>query len=264
MTDKIKLRNNLIDSWKNRKDYLGEAKNTSMYNTHRSICYTKKGKLIGYPKNWQIYKDFVVNIPEGFKEGYLLLRINKKEPYSKENCFWGEKGIENLNKLSKLIYNNEEKTLLEWCKQYNLNYNGVRQRFFKGKNYSNEEILFGKLKYKQKEITDIKELTYQKAKDKVSKMLSAYKNRDFKKQLEFNVSKDYFLNNILLKSCIYCGDTKKIGADRINNQIGHIESNIVPCCYSCNVTRSNNYSYEEMLILGKTIKTIKNKRNENN
>jgi hypothetical protein len=37
-----------IESWKKRKDYLGESKNSSMYNTHRSICYTMKGKKIGY------------------------------------------------------------------------------------------------------------------------------------------------------------------------------------------------------------------------
>jgi hypothetical protein len=254
----------LIAAWKKRKDYLGDKKNTSMYNTHRGICYTQKGKDIGYPENWQLYSDFIKNIPDGFQEGYLLLRHDKTKPYSKENCFWGEKGVENISKLSVLKHNNEEKTLVEWCEQYNLNYNGVRQRFHKGKNYTSDEILFGKALNKRKEITDIRELSIQKARDKVSKMLSSYKNKDLKKGMVFNLSKEYFLNQILLQPCIYCGDTEKIGADRIDNNKGHEESNVVPCCVSCNTTRNCNYSHEEMLLLGKTIRVIKNKRNENN
>ena len=68
------------------------------------------------------------------------------------------------------------------------------------------------------------------------------------------------INNILTKPCIYCGDTKRIGCDRIHNDGGHTKDNVVPCCYDCNCARNNNFSYEEMKVLGKTIREIKNNR----
>lgn len=92
-------------------------------------------------------------------------------------------------------------------------------------------------------------------------LLSAYRKIDREKGQICDLDKTFLINEIFLKTCIYCEDTEKIGCDRIDNSIGHIKSNVVPCCYSCNTTRMNNYSHEEMLILGKTIKTIKLLRN---
>lgn len=34
------------------------------------------------------------------------------------------------------------------------------------------------------------------------------------------------------------------------------KANVVPCCYVCNCARNNNFSFDEMKILGKTIKKI--------
>lgn len=251
--------NNIIETWKERKTLKGEK--SSSYNTHRSICYTHKGKIIGYPANWQLYKDFLLDAPEGFQEGYILLRKDKSLPYSKENCYWAAKGTENIHKLSVVEYKGETKTLLEWCKDFNINYGGARMRFFKGKNYTPEEILFGKTKKLPKGITSIDELaTEQKRKDKISKMLSSYKLKDKKKGLDFNLTAEYLTDNIIYKACTYCGDIKNIGCDRILNTKGHTVDNVVPCCYSCNATRNNLYTHEEMLILGETIKQIKSKR----
>lgn len=39
--------------------------------------------------------------------------------------------------------------------------------------------------------------------------------------------------------------------------------NVVPCCYDCNCARNNNFTHEEMFILGKTIREIKNNRTKN-
>ncbi len=61
----------------------------------------------------------------------------------------------------------------------------------------------------------------------------------------------------------YCGDTNRIGLDRIDNSKGHTKDNTVPCCYECNCARNNNFSFEEMKILGKTIKQIKESRKIN-
>lgn len=69
---------------------------------------------------------------------------------------------------------------------------------------------------------------------------------------------------ILMKNpCHYCGyalDETGVGLDRKDNAQGYKPDNVVPCCGSCNTTRSDNYSYAEMLILAETIKTIKAKR----
>lgn len=66
--------------------------------------------------------------------------------------------------------------------------------------------------------------------------------------------------NTCRKPCVYCGDTHLIGCDRIDNSKGHLKTNVVPCCCSCNKARGDSFSYEEMLVLGNTIKQIKSNR----
>ena len=37
--------------------------------------------------------------------------------------------------------------------------------------------------------------------------------------------------------CAYCGDKPTplhMSLDRLDNSVGHIESNVVPCCFFCN------------------------------
>ena len=38
----------------------------------------------------------------------------------------------------------------------------------------------------------------------------------------------------ILKPCVYCGDSGKVGLDRINNEKGYTEENSAPCCKTCN------------------------------
>ena len=70
----------------------------------------------------------------------------------------------------------------------------------------------------------------------------------------------WFRDNISSKPCIYCGYTKKIGCDRIDNSKGHTKDNVVPCCHECNTARSDHFTVSEMLRLGKVIREIKNDR----
>lgn len=44
---------------------------------------------------------------------------------------------------------------------------------------------------------------------------------------------------LITSSCLYCGYTPKwptsrVGIDRVDNSIGYIEGNCVPCCFTCN------------------------------
>lgn len=252
----------LIKAWKDRETYKGYDKTPgSMYNSWRAKVYTLKGREIGFPDSWKTFKGFEEEMSEGWFKGAILTRIDQTLPYSRENCVWAKKGSE-VRETTTLEYNGETKLLSEWSKELGIPMTGICKRFY-SKNYSTpEEILFGKPRKKRGEIQDINSLLgRQQKRDKISKMLSAYKIKDKKKGYENDLTKD-FLEEILSKPCYYCRDTYRIGLDRIDNSKGHTQDNVVPCCIECNTVRNNLFSVEEMLILGKTIKAIKDERNK--
>lgn len=94
---------------------------------------------------------------------------------------------------------------------------------------------------------------------KVNEYFYRYKRTDNDKNRENDLDKE-FLSNAMKSICFYCEDIERIGLDRINNNIGHLKNNVVPCCYSCNVLRSNEFFHEEMILMGKVLKTIKENR----
>jgi hypothetical protein len=63
---------------------------------------------------------------------------------------------------------------------------------------------------------------------------------------------------LVLSNCYYCGDEPSNiyfrnyydapynGIDRIDNTIGYIPSNVVPCCKTCNIAK-NNKTYDEFM-----------------
>ena len=58
-------------------------------------------------------------------------------------------------------------------------------------------------------------------------------------------------------SCIYCKrNNVMFSIDRKNNDLGYISENCVLSCLRCNLLRSNHFSYEEMVLLSKTIRKI--------
>lgn len=253
-------------SWRNRKNYKGYDKSVgSLFNTWRAIVYSKKRKMIGFPEGWRSFENFKTDVGEGWERGKILCRKDTQKQYSKDNCEWRDKGEENFGKLAILEYNGESKTLVEWCDELALNYNGVRQRYFKGKNYTSEQILFGKNLRMSRFIKDINEITDEQIKrNKVSSMLSAYRHKDRVRKLDFDIDREWFFDQISHGNCFYCGDTERLGLDRIDNHKGHTMDNVVVCCYDCNIARGNNFTHDEMLEIGEAIRIIKSKRNENN
>lgn len=94
------------------------------------------------------------------------------------------------------------------------------------------------------------------------KRIYSYKAFDKSKNLECDLTIEWFKNNILNKPCFYCEETiERIGCDRIDNNLGHTTTNLIPCCKLCNITRMNNFTHEEMKLIGKVIKQIKQSRN---
>lgn len=94
-------------------------------------------------------------------------------------------------------------------------------------------------------------------------ILRGYRENDKKKNLECTLTEEWIVNNILNKTCTYCGTNIKLGCDRIDNSKGHTKDNCIPCCYSCNIMRGDRFSYNEMMILSPVLKEIMGRRNDN-
>lgn len=243
-------------SWKNRKDSIGEDKKSSLYTSWRARVFTPKGRVAGFPDSWKTFNGFKKEMLDNWSEGKILVRKNSNLPFSKANCEWVEKGMENLGKLVLFEYNGITKTLIEWAKELNINYNGLRQRYFKGIGYTKEQILYGKNFKQRGDVQDHRTLEHQKRRDKISKMLSAYRLRDKKQGRIFGLTWEYFEQNILSKSCVYCGSTENVGCDRIDNKKGHTIDNVVPACYVCNTVRNNHFTVDEMKVIGKAVAQV--------
>lgn len=222
-----------------------------LYNSWRAILYTSRGKSAGVDERWKNLCNFFEDVRPTYFPNARLNRKNTDLPFGPNNFHWVTDldSAQNKKNTIHLTYNGETKTLRQWSEEYGMTYNGIKKRY-NSKNYSVEEILFGK----KKRIRVIN--PEDNIRTRASKLLSTYKLKDWKSNREFNLDKEWFIENILKKRCIYCGDTNRIGCDRIDNTIGHITDNVVPCCYRCNTTRNRNFSFEEMKILGKTIKKI--------
>ena len=256
---------------KHYKTFVPKAKlreqNPYIYNSWRSMLYTEKGKKAGCnTPEWREFENFYKDVSPSYKEGYKFCRIDCTLPFSRDNFVWLTPEEAVLKGRSKQLvyieYNGERKTIKEWAIENNLSVNGIACRYHKFRNHlTTEEIIFGKKVTRGTKTPKDAPTDSQLERDKASRMISTYKCLD--KQRGFSpcdITIEWMIENIFHKQCVYCGDTSKLGCDRKNNDKGHTLDNVVPCCYTCNIVRNNNFSYEEMLVLGKTIKEIKERR----
>lgn len=85
---------------------------------------------------------------------------------------------------------------------------------------------------------------------------------------------DEFIEFTKTTNCHYCSapvtwiqhssnkaDSKAFHLDRKDNHRGYSVENCVVCCYRCNVVKSSQFSYEEMLKLGHVLAEINLQRN---
>lgn len=253
-------------AWKSREDYIGDIKEKCprLYNIWRGIRFTNKGKKIGCSKEWENYRNFFNDVFPSYKDGLLMRRPDTTKPYSIDNYIWVSKEDESAFKSNSiyLTYNNETLLLKDWADKLNISLHGLRIRYHRHKDeYTVEEILFGRKKNRNtKRPQDISDEGV-KIRIKASKMISSYKHKD--KIMGVSVCDmdiEWMAYNILTKPCVYCGDTFRIGADRIDNSKGHTKDNVVPCCYECNCARNANFTHKEMFIIGKAIAKIKESR----
>lgn len=257
-----------IASWKDRNDYIKDIKHpyiynvSYIYNVWRSFMFTIRGKRAGCHNSWNDYRTFYKDVISTYVEGYRFQRINKKEPYGPTNFMWGpDETLSILRDNTILIsYNNENLSIKEWADRLNVSVYGIKNRYYNRKEYTTEEILLGKKRKPNKSKTDANKLPYQLLRDKASKMCSSYRTKDRRMRYDFDLDLDWLIKNILFKTCTYCGTKKYIGCDRIDNNKGHTKDNVIPCCHVCNAVRGNNFTVDEMKILGKCISEINKNR----
>jgi hypothetical protein len=81
--------------------------------------------------------------------------------------------------------------------------------------------------------------------------------------LEWGLSFEVF-EDFCKQVCHYChfenSNTVGVGLDRLDNSKGYILGNVVPCCGECNVVRADNFTPEEMEIIGKGVAVVKSNR----
>lgn len=101
-----------------------------------------------------------------------------------------------------------------------------------------------------------------------NRVLKAYKTNARKRNLEFSLTEEEF-RNITSNNCYYCGVTPSMstyadksngyyiynGVDRVDNSMGYVSGNCVPCCSNCNRAKMA-LSYDDFIDLIRRIYAI--------
>lgn len=85
------------------------------------------------------------------------------------------------------------------------------------------------------------------------------KNRCKKSDIVCDIPLDIF-ELLILQPCHYCGGSLNEtggGLDRKNNATGYENDNVVPCCRQCNRVKGHDFTYEEMLLIAKVLRQIR-------
>jgi len=105
---------------------------------------------------------------------------------------------------------------------------------------------------------------YNKLTGNVKRKLADYKYMD--KRDKRSTICDYMYDELLYvlstNRCHYCGSTKHLTLDRIDNTKGHTKDNTIVACLSCNTIRGNDYTVEEMEAVKPLLDQMINIRNE--
>lgn len=96
-----------------------------------------------------------------------------------------------------------------------------------------------------------------KKRTKESKLKNWYRNEDIKKGREFNLTLEQ-VKVLIEQPCFYCGIEPANGIDRKNSDIGHINGNIIPSCYHCNMILGD-IPYNGKLLLREGLRQLREK-----
>jgi len=96
-------------------------------------------------------------------------------------------------------------------------------------------------------------------KNRAKIIIRDYSREDRKLGRSFDLDLN-FVNEQISKGCTYCGEKNiaALGLDRVDNTKGHVKSNVVPCCTTCNFVR-RDMPVEAFYFVGKALKIAKEK-----
>lgn len=253
-------------AWKKNPDYIGDIVKECpyIYNSWRGMMFTKRGKSQGISDEWKNFRTFYNDVRPTYVKGFTIRRTDITKPFSKDNFVWLSKNDAAAMSRGNTVwitYKGETLTFRDWADKLGTSLTAIKTRYYGHPEYSVEEVLLGKKVRRGSKVAKDISNPEVNIRAKASKMISAYRTRDKKTGLEeCNLTIEWMVDNILTKPCVYCGDTNRIGCDRIDNSKGHVLGNVVPCCLECNNVRNNLFTYEEMMRLGKVVREIKAER----
>ena len=86
---------------------------------------------------------------------------------------------------------------------------------------------------------------------------------------EIDLTYEDFLEFTKIKECHYCGGevkwakttsskaTSAYNLDRTDNSKGYVKGNLVVCCKRCNFLKSDKFSYDEFVEIGKQLRLFR-------
>ena len=87
---------------------------------------------------------------------------------------------------------------------------------------------------------------------------SAIRSSAYARGLSFDLSYSDVVR-LIKQPCRYCGDDRGLrrGLDRMDSSLGYTLDNVVPACVDCNNAKSDVFTFEEMLVIGRAIAAVK-------
>ena len=263
--DKIKRMYALQESWKSRKDYIGDirAKHPRIYNSWRSIMFTQKGKKAGISEEWKNFRTFYNDVVLSYQDGKVFRRLDATKPFSKDNFIWvtNEEAMLLKSNLITITYNNKTLYLKQWAEELNQSLYGIKNRYYKKDkyNYSTEEILFGRTKKRGKTKSKLfgpfpNVTSARKTVDLINRMYPLRKCNTLKKDLCL-----YYHINECLGYCKYDISEEKISSmvKEITEVLNGNYKEITKKLEEEMLKESENLNYEKALELKRMIEDIK-------
>ena len=136
--------------WQGIKGRTGQKKTNSHYKTY----FEKDIKMCDeWSSSFETFYGWAVE--NGYKENLTIDRINNDGNYEPSNCRWvtAEEQARNRDTNIKIKIGNVTKTLIEWCKLFELDYKRVEARYYRFEENS-LDYLFQPYLYANTEITN--------------------------------------------------------------------------------------------------------------
>jgi len=128
------------------------------------------------------------------------------------------------------------------CRTYNTKYYQNKKKSEDGEAFRARQAEKDKARYDKNKNNDAFKAKnaerYNKNKTNPEFALKQYKSNAKKRDLEWNLD-DEDAKEIMTSPCVYCGIFFEInGIDRVDNAVGYVTDNCVPCCKTCNFLKA--------------------------